>query len=71
VKPAYLLDEGIPFDEDVATFQQSKVKALPDISHYENTVIQEKVSAKRTGRPGTMRERIRQRAGLDRNKEGL
>jgi len=58
VKPAHLLDEGIPFDEDLAAFQGSKAEVLPDISYYDNTVIQKKVSAKRPGRPGTMREPI-------------
>jgi len=58
VKPAHLIDALIPFDEDLATFQESKAKALPDISNYDNTVIQENASAKRTGRPGTIRESI-------------
>jgi hypothetical protein len=58
VKPAHLLDALIPFDEDFATFQESKEKALPDILNYDNTVIQENASAKRPGRPGTMRETI-------------
>ena len=31
---------------------------LPDILHYDNTVIQENASSKRPGRPGTMREPI-------------
>jgi len=58
VKPVHLIDGLIPFDEDLATFQESEAKALPDISNYDNTVIQEKAPAKRTGRPGTMRESI-------------
>jgi hypothetical protein len=58
LKPVHLLDGLIPFDEDLATFQESKAKALPDISNYYNTVIQENASANRTGRPGTMREPI-------------
>ena len=58
LKPAHLLDALIPFDEDLATFQESKAKDLPDISNYDNTVIQEKGSARRTGRPSTMREPI-------------
>jgi hypothetical protein len=58
VKPVHLLDGLIPFDEDLATFQESGAKALPDISNYDNTAIQENASVKRTGRPGTMREPI-------------
>jgi hypothetical protein len=58
IKPAHLVDALIPFDEDLTTFQESKAKALPDISNYDNTLIQENASAKRTGRPGTMREPI-------------
>src|SRR5438128_8685635 len=46
-----LLDALIPFDEDLATFQESKAKALPDISHYDCIVIQENASTKRPGRP--------------------
>jgi hypothetical protein len=57
-KPAHFLDEGIPFDEDFAVFQVSNAKASPDISNYDNTVIQEIVTTKRAGRPGTMREPI-------------
>src|SRR6266705_1505612 len=45
IKPAHLLDALIPFDEDLAAFQESKAKASPDISNYDNTVIQEKTSA--------------------------
>src|SRR5256885_14687615 len=30
-KPTYLLDALIPFDEDFATFQENKTKALSDI----------------------------------------
>src|SRR2546423_434367 len=33
-------------------------ESMGDMSYYYNTVIQENVSAKRTGRPGTMREPI-------------
>jgi hypothetical protein len=58
VKPAYLLDEGIPFDEDLAAFPETKAQPIPDISNYDNTVILEKVPTKRTGRLGTMREPI-------------
>ena len=57
-KPLHLVDALIPFDEDFATFQESNAKALPDISNYDNTVIQENASAKQTGRPGRMRESI-------------
>ncbi len=31
LKPAHLLDALIPFDEDLATFQESSAKALPDV----------------------------------------
>src|SRR6266568_2770654 len=41
-KPLHIVDALIPFDEDFATFQESNAKALPDISNYDNTVIQEK-----------------------------
>jgi hypothetical protein len=57
-KPTYLLDALIPFDEDVVIFQESEAKASPDISHYDNMVIQEKVTVARSGRPGSMRESI-------------
>jgi len=57
-KPTHLLDALIPFDEDVAAFPETKAQPIPDISNYDNTVIQEKGSAKRSGRPGTMREPI-------------
>jgi hypothetical protein len=58
VRPAHLLDALIPFDEDLATFQESNAKALPDILNYDNTVIQENASAKRSGRPTSKREPI-------------
>jgi hypothetical protein len=64
-KPVHLLDEGIPFDEDIAALPATPVRPAPDlsadrqdISNYDNTVIQENVSARRVGRPGTMREPI-------------
>jgi hypothetical protein len=57
-KPVRLVDVGIPVDEDVALSAETKAQLLPDISDFGNTVIQEKVSAKRPGRPGTMREPI-------------
>jgi len=40
-KPAYLLDESLPFDEDMAFGEEPKAQVLPDIAHYNNTVIQE------------------------------
>jgi hypothetical protein len=53
-----LVDVGIPVDEDVALSAETKAQPLADTSGFGNTVIQEKVSAKRPGRPGTMREPI-------------
>lgn len=44
--------------EDVALSAETKAQPLPDTSDFGNTVIQEKVSAKRPGRPGAMREAI-------------
>src|SRR5437868_14832774 len=40
-KPAHLLDALIPFDEDVAAFSATAAEPAPDISNYNNTVIQE------------------------------
>jgi hypothetical protein len=68
-KSAHLVDESIPFDEDMASVpgaQDTLIQPTSDIPHYDNTVIQEysntviqeKVSTQRTGRPGTMREPI-------------
>jgi hypothetical protein len=57
-KPVRLVDVGIPVDEDVALTAETKAQPLPDTSDFGNTVIQEKVSAKRLGRPATMREPI-------------
>jgi hypothetical protein len=56
--PVHLLDAGIPFDEDLIAFPATPVTPAPDISNYNNAVIQEKVSTKRSGRPATMREPI-------------
>jgi hypothetical protein len=60
-KPAHLLDECIPFDEDIAAFPAIKTEPSADISNYGNTVIQEvkeKDAWRKTGRPPTMREPI-------------
>jgi hypothetical protein len=57
-KPVRLVDAGMPEDEEVAVSAETKAQPLPDTSYFGNTVIQEKVSAKRPGRPGTMREAI-------------
>src|SRR2546425_4269214 len=48
-KPAYLVDEAIPFDEDMGFGEESKAQEMPDISHYDNTVIQEKASGVKKG----------------------
>jgi hypothetical protein len=57
-KPVRLVDVGMPADEDVAHSAETKAQPLSDTSDFGDTVIQEKVSAKRPGRPGTMREAI-------------
>ena len=57
-KPVRLVDVGIPVDEDVALSAETKAQPLPDTSDFGNTVLQQKASAKRAGRPGTMREPI-------------
>ena len=56
-KPLHFLDEAIPFDEDLGAGGEAKPQDLPDISHYDNTVIQNNVSQSR-GRPSSMREPI-------------
>ena len=80
VKPTHLLDALIPFDEDIAAFTTTIGTPAPDISNYNNTVIQEtahplpeldsqlqeynniviqeKDSSRKTGRPATLREPI-------------
>jgi hypothetical protein len=64
-KPVHLVDALIPFDEDIAAFPATAAEPSPDTSHYDNTVIQEKDSLRKTGRPrlnrgrpATMREPI-------------
>src|SRR3989442_14586408 len=43
-KSAHLVDESIPFDEDLGVFPETKAQPASDISNYNNTVIQEKAS---------------------------
>ena len=53
-KSAHLVDESIPFDEDLGAFPETKAQPASDISHYNNTVIQEKASGvKKGGSPHT------------------
>jgi hypothetical protein len=56
--PVRLVGVGIPVDEDVAVSADTKAQLLSDTSDFGNTVIQQKPSAKRLGRPATMREPI-------------
>jgi hypothetical protein len=58
IKPLHLLDEAIPFDEDLAAFPEIKAQPVPDKSNYDNTVIQEKADSRLLGRPSTKREPI-------------
>ena len=57
-EPVCSADVGISVGEDVTVSAETKAQPLPDTSDFRNTVIQEKASAKRPGRPGTMRESI-------------
>jgi hypothetical protein len=57
-KPVRIVGVGVPVDEDIALSAETKAQPLPNTSDFGNTVIQEKVSAKRPGRPGMMREPI-------------
>jgi hypothetical protein len=79
-KPVHPVDEGAPFAEDLGVAAATKAESAPDISNYNNTVIQESAqpvpeldaqlpeydntviqqqpSAKRSGRLATMREPI-------------
>ena len=61
-KPVHPVDAGIPIDEDLAKAAETKAEPLPEVDsqlpEYNNTVIQQKSSAKRSGRPATMREPI-------------
>jgi hypothetical protein len=57
VKPVHLVDDRIPFDEDVAVTLEVSAQPTPDISSYDNTVLQERVPQRR-GRQSTMRQPI-------------
>jgi hypothetical protein len=62
-QPVHLIDEGIPFDEDLPSAPgtreapETPAQPVPERQHYDNTVLQEKAS-RRPGRPSTMRQPI-------------
>ncbi len=58
VRSVHPVEQGIAFAEDVAGEAEAKVQPLPDLSNYDNTVIQEKASSRSLGRPSIMREPI-------------
>jgi len=57
-RTVHLADEGTPVDENVAIAAETTAQPLADISNFDNTVIQEKVASRRSGRPSTKREPI-------------
>jgi len=61
-KPVHLIDERIPFDEDLAVAPAAPAQPMPEISHDNKAVVQEKVSQpgalRKRGRPSTIRQPI-------------
>jgi hypothetical protein len=53
-RPVHLIDECVPFDEDLAPTPPVRSRHAPEILHYDNTVIPEK-ETRRGGRRSTLR----------------
>lgn len=61
-KPVHLIDERIPFDEDLAAAPAAPAQPMPEISHDDHAGVQAKASQpgalRKRGRPSTMRQPI-------------
>ena len=55
--PTHLVDEGIPFDEDLTPAPEAPAAPVPELSQNGNSVIQDK-APRRPGRPPVLRQPI-------------